>query len=117
MKGSACKTRTKSWINANEFLAIQISEMRSKRKDENNPQRLAKNLPADQRRSRPRRARKNSLRAKSGGHARGAVADERDLSPLIRLVGALRAEKIRFQLISGHATGIHSTKQSGGDAG
>jgi hypothetical protein len=27
------------------------------------------------------------------------VADERDVSPLVRLVGALRAEKIRFQLI------------------
>ena len=70
-----------------------------KRKHENKPQRLAKNLPADQTRSRSRRARKNSLRAKSGGDAGRAVADERNVSPLIRLVGALRAEKIRFQLI------------------
>src|SRR5712691_9022997 len=73
--------------------------MATRRKHENKPQRLAKNLPADQTRSRPRRARKNSLRAKSGGNTGGAVADERNVSPLIRLVGALRAEKIRFQLI------------------
>src|SRR6266436_3038748 len=73
--------------------------MTTKHEYENKPQRLAKNLPADQTRSRSRRARKNSLRAKSGGNTGGAVADERNVSPLIRLVGALRAEKIRFQLI------------------
>src|SRR5436190_2252273 len=68
-------------------------------KDENKPQRLAKNLSKDQTRSRSRRARKNSLRAQSGGNAGGTVADERDVPALVRLVGALRAEKIRFQLI------------------
>ena len=73
--------------------------MGTRRKHENKPQRLAQNLSANQTRSRSRRARKNSLRANSGGDARRAVADERNVSPLIRLVGALRAEKIRFQLI------------------
>src|SRR5436190_16555726 len=73
--------------------------MATRRKHENKPQRLAKNLSADQTRSRSRRARKNSLRTKSGRNAGGAVADERSLSPLIRLVGAFRTEKIGFQLI------------------
>src|SRR5438034_1691739 len=80
-------------------LAARRETMTSKHKHENKPQRLAKNLSTDQTRSRSRRARKNSLRAQSGGDAGGTVADERDVPALVRLVGALRAEKIRFQLI------------------
>src|SRR5262245_52901859 len=73
--------------------------MARKRKHENKPQRLAKGLRADQKRARPGRTRKDSLRAQPGRDAGGAMADERDLPPLARLVGALRAENIRFQLI------------------
>src|SRR6266581_2392031 len=73
--------------------------MVSKRKHENKPQRLAKGLRAHQTRSRTGRARKDSLRAKPGGNARRTVADERDVPPLVRLMGAFRAEKVRFQLI------------------
>src|SRR5688572_3736020 len=73
--------------------------MAPKRKNENKPQRLAKGLHANQKRARTRRARKDSLRTKPGRDARRAVAHERDVPPLVRLVGALRTEKIRFQLI------------------
>jgi hypothetical protein len=74
--------------------------MASKPEHESNKlKKLGKGLPANQARSRVGRARKNPLRAKSGGHAGRTLADERDLPPFFRLVGALRAEKIRFQLI------------------
>jgi hypothetical protein len=74
--------------------------MNSKNKHENDkPQRLAKGSRTNPTRSRPRRARKNPLRPQSGGDAGRAVADERNLPPFFRLVGALRAENIRFQLI------------------
>ena len=74
--------------------------MAAKQKNENDkPKRLAKGLRTDQTRSRAGRARKNSLRAQSGGNPGRAVADERNLPAFFRLVGALRAEKIRFQLI------------------
>jgi hypothetical protein len=73
--------------------------MTPKRKHDNKPQRLAKGLSKNKTRARVGRARKNSLRAKLGRDARRAVADKRNLSPLVRLVGALRDENIRFQLI------------------
>ena len=73
--------------------------MPAKRKREDDSERLAKGVRTNQNRARSRRTRKGSLRAKSGGDAGRAVADERDLPALVRLVGALRAEKIRFQLI------------------
>src|SRR5215204_187122 len=73
--------------------------MPAKRKREDDTKRLAKGVRSNQKRARTRRARKGSLRTKSGGDARRAVADERNVPPLVRLVGALRAEKIRFQLI------------------
>lgn len=73
--------------------------MPTKSKNENKPQRLAEGLRTHQTRTRTRRARKNSLRAKSVGNTGRAVANERDLPPLVRLVGAFRTEKIRFQLI------------------
>jgi hypothetical protein len=60
---------------------------------------LAGSLRTDQKRSGTRRARKNPLRSKSGSDARRTVADERDVPAFFRFVGALRAEKIRFQLI------------------
>src|ERR1051325_11205388 len=88
------RRRRRLWRSANEPVP-----MATKRKHENKTQRLAKGLRTDQKRSRTRRVRKNSLRAKSGGNAGRAMADERNISALVWLVGALRAEKIRFQLI------------------
>src|ERR1041384_5259531 len=41
---------------------------------------------------------KISVRAKPGRHARPTVAIARELSPLARLIHALREEKIRFQV-------------------
>jgi hypothetical protein len=66
---------------------------------ENDAEGLADSLQSDQTSARIRRTRKNSLRAKPGGDARGAVANERDLSPLARLMGALGTEEIEFLLI------------------
>jgi hypothetical protein len=67
--------------------------------NENNSEGLAKSLQSHQTKARIRRTRKNSLRAKPGGNARRAVADKRHLSPLARLMGALRTEKIEFLMI------------------
>jgi hypothetical protein len=64
-----------------------------------NVKRLAKGLRANQKRARTGRARKDPLRAEPGSDARRTLENERDVSPFFRLVGALRAEKIRFQLI------------------
>jgi len=61
--------------------------------------RLAKAVSKDKAHSRIRRARKNPVRPKPVGHAGRTLANERDVSPLARLMGALQAEKIRFQLI------------------
>jgi hypothetical protein len=61
--------------------------------------RLEKSLSKNPARARIRRSRKNPLRAKSGGDARRTVANERDLSPLARLMGSLQKENIRFLLI------------------
>jgi len=67
--------------------------------NENDSKRLAQGLRADKTSARLRRTRKNPVRAKPGGDARRALANERDLSPLARLMGALREEKIEFLLI------------------
>jgi len=42
---------------------------------------------------------KNHDRPQPGGHARRAVADARNLSPLPRLVQSLAEEGIRFQMV------------------
>ena len=73
--------------------------MPKKAKNEDDFERLAKGVSKDKKRARPGRTRKNSLCAQPGGDARGALANKRDVSPLVRLVGALRDENIRFQLI------------------
>jgi hypothetical protein len=62
-------------------------------------ERLAKSVSKSKKASRAGRARKNPLREKLGGDTRRAMANERDVSPLARLMGAFIAEKIRFQLI------------------
>jgi hypothetical protein len=64
-----------------------------------NAKRLEKGVSENKTRSRVRRTRKNPVRPKSGGDAGGTLADERNVSALARLMGALQAEKIRFQLI------------------
>jgi hypothetical protein len=73
--------------------------MHRKPKHENKPQRLAKGVSKNRERARSGRARENSLRAQSRRHAGRKMARERSISSLVGLVGALRAEKIRFQLI------------------
>ncbi|MDE3067805.1 MAG: hypothetical protein KGJ60_09670 [Verrucomicrobiota bacterium] len=73
--------------------------MTQKREYENKPQRLAKGLSKNKANARAGRTRKDPLRAQSGGHAGRTVANERNVSPLVRLMGAFRSEKIRFQLI------------------
>jgi hypothetical protein len=61
--------------------------------------RLEESLSKNPASARIRRTRKNPVRAKPGSDTRRAVANERDLSPLARLMGALAREKIRFLLI------------------
>jgi hypothetical protein len=61
--------------------------------------RLEKSLSQNSTYTRIRRTRKSPLRAESGGDARRAMANECDLSPLARLMGALAQEKIKFLLI------------------
>jgi hypothetical protein len=69
------------------------------KKKESHAKRLEKSPSKNPARDRLRRTRKNPVRAKPGGDARRAVADERDVSPLSRLMGTLQEEKIRFLLI------------------
>jgi hypothetical protein len=71
----------------------------ARKEHEDKSQRLAKGISKDKARARTGRARKGALRAKPGRHTRRTVADERDISPLVRLMGAFGDEKIRFQLI------------------
>jgi len=73
--------------------------MAKKRKDENKIKRLAKGVSQNKARTRSGRAREGALRTQSGRNAGRKVARKRSVSPLAGLVGALRAEKIRFQLI------------------
>jgi hypothetical protein len=86
--------------------------MAAKRKDENKPQRLAKGLPANQKHARARRARKNPIRPVRRRHTGRALANERELSPLARLMGALSAEKIRFQVIGMSAANLQGVPGS-----
>jgi hypothetical protein len=69
------------------------------KKHENDSERLADGLQSDKKGARIRRTRKNPQRPKPRRDARGAVANERDVSPLARLMGALGEEKIEFLLI------------------
>jgi len=62
-------------------------------------QRLEKSLSKNPGHARPERRGKNHDRPQPGGHARRAVADARELSPLPRLVQSLAEEGIRFQMV------------------
>ncbi len=53
---------------------------------------------ATAKRPRTQRRRKGAVRPQSGRHPRRAVAHARKLSPLARLIHALRQEGIRFQI-------------------
>jgi hypothetical protein len=77
---------------------MQIT-MPQKRKKQTDVERLAKSVSKNKTRARVGRARKNPVRTKSGRHTGRTLADERNISPFFRLVGALRAKNIRFQLI------------------
>ena len=86
--------------------------MPPKRKREDNAKRLAKGVSKAQRHARSRRARKNPVRKVRSGDAGRTVADERELSPFARLVGALDAEKIRFQVIGMSAANLQGVPGS-----
>ena len=77
--------------------------------------RLANSVRADQERPRARRARKNSVRAKPGSNTGRTVADERELSPLARLMGALQKEKIDFQVVGMSAAIVQGVPGSTND--
>ncbi len=81
-------------------------------KNENKPKRLAKNISKAKGHERHGRARKNPVRKVRGGDAGRAMADERELSPLARLLGALGAEKIRFQVIGMTAANLQGVPGS-----
>ena len=60
--------------------------------------RLAKGVRSDKGRAGTGRARKNNVRAQPRGDTGRTLGDERELSPLARLMGALKKEKIRSTL-------------------
>jgi hypothetical protein len=86
--------------------------MPKKAANEDDAQRLAEGLSKDREDARAGRARKGALRAEPGGNAGRALADERNVSPLARLLGALRAEKIRFQVIGMTAANLQGVPGS-----
>ena len=74
--------------------------MASKRKRvASHAQRLEKGLSKAKADARPGRARKGALRPKPRRHSRRTVGAKRHLSPLARLMGALQAQEIAFQLV------------------
>ena len=89
--------------------------MPSKRKASGkNAQRLAKGISKAETDARLGRARKGALREKSSRHPGRAVAAQRDISPLARFMGALAAEKIRFQLVGMSAAVLQGVLHAAG---
>ena len=86
--------------------------MPAKRQRENDAKGLAKSVSKAQRHAESRRARKDTLRPVRGRNTRRAVADERELSPFARLVGALDSERIRFQVIGMSAANLQGVPGS-----
>jgi hypothetical protein len=87
--------------------------MAAKRKNENNkPKRLAKGVSKTTRNARAGRSRESLVRKVRGGNAGRTVADERELSPLARLLGALGAQEIRFQVIGMTAANLQGVPGS-----
>lgn len=92
--------------------------MAAKQKRESNkPKRLAENVSQAARNARAGRARKGLVRTVRGGDARRALGNERELSPLARLLGALGAEKIRYQVIGMTAANLQGVPGSTIDVG
>ena len=73
--------------------------MATKRKHENDAQRLAKGLRTHQENARTEHGGKSPSRARPRGHTRGTLANARRFSPIVRLLQSLGEEKIRFQLV------------------
>src|SRR6185503_8031851 len=73
--------------------------MASKRKNENDVQRLAQSVSTHKKNARTQSRRKGAARARTRRNARGAVADARSVSPIVRLIQSLGEEKIRFQVV------------------
>ena len=87
--------------------------MGAKRKHESNkPKRLAKSVSKTAGDARAGRSRKGLVRKVRGGNAGRALGDERELFPLARLLGALGAEKIRYQVIGMTAANLQGVPGS-----
>ena len=87
--------------------------MATKRKYESNkPKRLAQSVSKTKGHARLGRARAGAVRKVRGGNARRTVGDERQLSPLARLLGAFGTEKIRFQIIGMTAANLQGVPGS-----
>jgi hypothetical protein len=82
------------------------------RKHENKTQRLAKGVRKAEAHARHGRARKDIVRKIRGSNARRALADERAIPPLAKLLGALGIEKIRFQVIGMTAANLQGVPGS-----
>jgi len=86
--------------------------MAKNRKHENTVKRLAQGVRKDEGHARHGRARKNPVRKVRGGNAGRALGDERAVSPLNKLLGALSSEKIRFQIIGMTAANLQGVPGS-----
>ena len=76
------------------------------------PQRLAKSVSKAKGHATPGRTRKSPVRKVRGGDTRRTLGDERSVSPLAQLLGALGAEKIRFQIIGMTAANLQGVPGS-----
>jgi hypothetical protein len=85
---------------------------RKKQKHGNKPQRLAKGLRKVEEHARSGRTRKDSVRKVRSGNTGRTLADERAVSPLAKLLGALSAEKIRYQIIGMTAANLQGVPGS-----
>jgi len=86
--------------------------MAKKRKNENKTKRLAEGIRKAEGHARLGRARKNPVRKVRGRNTGRALGDERAVSPLAELLGALSAEKIRFQVIGMTAANLQGVPGS-----
>ena len=86
--------------------------MATTKKHENKTQRLAKGVRKAKAHARLGRARKDLVRKVRGSNAGRALANERTIPPLPKLLGALRAEKIRFQVIGMTAANLQGVPGS-----
>src|SRR5438046_422732 len=71
----------------------KLQVMATKRKHENDIQRLAKGLRTNQKHARTQPGGKSSPRSRPGREPRGKMADARPVSPIVRLIQSLGEEK------------------------